>query len=429
MEKLLFFQLVIPTWQILLCVTLAASLMLAQKVKFAVISIYLFTLFWLYHLYRGDILAQLDGNPIVVAVYSVFGLAVGGLTLYAFFAPDAQTTGQPFVGPEMANLRKALLKRIDKMETAIKEAESKAMSEVHQSEEQRLDAESRAALLQTQLEEKAEILRRKESALKELEETLNGRIVDLEDQVKQKNVIVEQNGDPSSPDTNELENRAAELQAQLLDTEDSLRLREEKSKEMEEALNARIRELESQLVQKEAQLENGDNTKALEEALNAKIYDLQEQLGQKEAVLDRYDSDTDSIRIEMEQKASNLETQLREKEQSLEERERNARQLEENLSHKINDLEYQLREKEDLLEKLKREGFEQQQIMGELEGLRAELEQRNAVLQAKEMEVRMMKESMPDKGEEGEELENNSSEKGPRKSRLRSLLSSLEKGK
>jgi len=426
MEKVLFFQVVIPAWQIILCVTLAASMMLAHRGKFAVICIYLFVLYWLFHLYRTDILALIDGNPIAVAFYSVFGLAIGGLTLYAFFVPDSQSMGQPFAGPEMANLRKALLKRIDKMESAIKEAESKAMTEVYQSEEQKLDAESRAALLQTQLEEKAEILRRKEAALKELEETLNGRIVDLEDQVKQKELILEQRVEHTNGDVSGLESRAAELQAQLLDTEDSLRAREEKSKEIEEALNAKVQELEGRLSQKEALLENGDNTKQLEEALNAKIYDLEEQLGRKDALLERHDSDTDSARTEMEHKAANLESQLQERENALQEREGNAQQLEENLSRKINDLEYQLREKEDLLEKLKREGFEQQQIMGELEGLRAELEQRNTLLKAKEMEVHMIKQSMPDKVRE---LENNPMEKGPRKSRLRSFLANFDKEK
>ena len=156
---------------------------------------------------------------------------------------------------------------------------------------------------------------------------------------------------------------------------------------------------------------------------NGQIFGL---VNQKESLLEKYDGDTNSIRVDMEQKAAALETELREKEESLQSRETNARQSEENLSSKINDLELQLREKENLLEKLKGEGIDQQQMVGELEGLKAELENRNSILQAKEMEVRMIKQSMPDKVRE---LEKNPTEKGQRKSRLRSFLADIEKGK
>ncbi len=64
--------------------------------------------------------------------------------------------------------------------------------------------------------------------------------------------------------------------------------------------------------------------------------------------------------------------------------------------------------------------------MGELEGLRAELEECNSALQAKEMDVRMIKEGIPGKVKE---LEQNSAERGERKSRLRSFLAGLEKEK
>lgn len=426
MQKILFYQLLIPTWQIVLCACLTAFLMLSKRFHLIAISIYLFVLFWMFHLYRNDLLSLVTGDSIAVALYSVFGLALGTLTLYAFFSPGNDEQGTPFFGPEMANLRRALLKRIDNMESEIKEAESKAMTEVRQSEELQLDAESKATLLQTQLEEKAEVLRKKEAALKELEDSLNDKIVDLEDQVKQKDVLLEQQGDDIGAESTELEDKATELGAQLLDTEDSLREREENAKKLEETLNARIHEMENQLSHKEILLEKGDNTDELEEVLNARIHDLEAQLNQKESLQEKYDGETNSIRVEMEQKASTLEAELRDKAEALQSWEANARHSEENLSSQINGLELQLREKEDLLEKLKREGFDQQQMVGELEGLKAELENRNSILQAREMEVRMIKRSMPDKVRE---LEKNPTEKGPHKFHLRSFLAAIEKGK
>jgi len=254
------------------------------------------------------------------------------MILYPFITPEQSASTHITVGPEMANLRKALLKRIDKMETAIKEAETKVMNEGRESEEQKLDVEAKAALLETQLEEKAEVLRRKEIALRELEENLNGKIHNLEDEVKDKDgLLTMQNGEA-----------------------------------------------------------NGSMS-------------------------------------ELEAKASALEAQLAEKEESLRARESNARQLEEELSGKIQELETELRQKEELLKNLQKDDLQRQTTEAELEGLRAELHERNLILHAREMEVKMIKQSMPKRVRELEKFVQRQPEKEPGKSRLGSFLAAIEK--
>jgi len=63
-----------------------------------------------------------------------------------------------------------------------------------------------------------------------------------------------------------------------------------------------------------------------------------------------------------------------------------------------------------------------------LEGLRAELHERNLILQAREMEVKMIKQSMPERVRELDKIVQRQPEKEPGKSRLGSFLAAIEKG-
>jgi len=227
MQNLLFFELTIPTWHFVLFLSIVGCLMLMNKLKFCLLVTYLFVFFWVFYLYRADLIAIVAGDRILLAAYHLFGFIIAVLILYPFISPEQSAPPRTNVGPEMSNLRKALLKRIDKMESAIKEAESKTMTEVLQSEEEKFDAEAKAALLETQLEEKAEVLLRKEAALKELEENLNAQIQSLQDEVNQKDgLLAMQNGESGGNTTSELEAKASALEAQLMDKEETLRVRE-----------------------------------------------------------------------------------------------------------------------------------------------------------------------------------------------------------
>ena len=151
MQNLLLFELTIPTWHLVLFLSIIGGLMLMNKLKFCLLVTYLFVFFWVFYLYRSDLIAIVAGDRILLAAYHLFGFIIAVLILYPFISPERSAPVRMTVGPEMSNLRKALLRRIDKMETAIKEAESKAMIEVHQSEEEKFDVEAKAALLETQL--------------------------------------------------------------------------------------------------------------------------------------------------------------------------------------------------------------------------------------------------------------------------------------
>jgi len=337
MQNLLLFELTIPTWHLVLFLSIIGGLMLMNKLKFCLLVTYLFVFFWVFYLYRSDLIAIVAGDRILLAAYHLFGFIIAVLILYPFISPEQRAPARMTVGPEMSNLRKALLRRIDKMETAIKEAESKAMIEVHQSEEEKFDVEAKAALLETQLEEKAEVLRRKEAALKELEENLNGQIQSLQDEVKQKDGLLAMHDGESNGNTAELEGKASTLESQLMDKEESLRARESDARQMEQSLNSQILELENELRQKEESLamRNGEFS---------------------------------GVRSELEAKTSALEAQVMEREESLRARESNTKQLEEILNSKIQELETELRQKEELLTHLQKDDVQRQATEAELEG-------------------------------------------------------------
>jgi len=396
MQNLLLYELTIPTWHLVLFLTIVGILMLMNKLKFCLLATYLFVFFWVFYLYRADLIAIAAGDRILLAAYHLFGFIIAVLILYPFISPEQSAPARMSVGPEMSNLRKALLKRIDKMELVIKEGESKAMTEVRQSEEEKFGAEAKAALLKTQLEEKADVLQRKEAALKELEENLNGKIQCLEDEVKQKDGLLAMHNGESNGNTSELEGKASALEAQLMDKKEALRARESDARQLEEELSGKIQEMENELRQRDELLamqngESNDNTS------------------------------------ELEGKASALEAQLMDKEEALRARESNARQLEEELSGKIQELETELRQKEELLTHSQKDDLQRQTTEAELEGLKAELRERNLILQAREMEVKIIKQSMPERVRELDKIVQRQPEKEPGKSRLGSFLAAIEK--
>ncbi len=396
MQNLLLFELTIPTWHLVLFLSIVGSLMLMNKLKLCLLATYLFVFFWVFYLYRADLIAMAAGDRILLAAYHLFGFIIAVLILYPFISPEQSAPARMAVGPEMSNLRKALLKRIDKMELVIKEGESKAMTEVRQSEEEKFDAEAKAALLKTQLEEKAEVLRRKEADLKELEKNLNGQIQSLEDEVKQKDGLLAMHNGESNGNTSELEGKASALEARLMDKEESLRAQDSDARQMEQSLNSKIQEMEN-------------------------------ELRQRDELLAMHNGESNDNTSELEGKASALEAQLMDKEESLRARESNARQLEEELSGKIQELETELRQKEELLMHLQKDDLQRQTTEAELEGLRAELHERNLILQAREMEVKIIKQSMPERARELDKIVQRQPEKEPGKSRLGSFLAAIEK--
>ncbi len=83
----LFFEiisehLVIPAWQMGAFVIFVGAFMLARDYKLCLITTYIFTLYWGFFLYFGEVLDAFSSVP--ATLYVIFGCLHVGLTLLAF---------------------------------------------------------------------------------------------------------------------------------------------------------------------------------------------------------------------------------------------------------------------------------------------------------------------------------------------------------
>ncbi len=85
LSQMLLIELVIPAWQMALFIVTISVFMLIQRIKLTLITTFLFTFYWAFFLYWGNILASFAKFPFVAALYLVSGVIYIVLTLIAFY--------------------------------------------------------------------------------------------------------------------------------------------------------------------------------------------------------------------------------------------------------------------------------------------------------------------------------------------------------
>ena len=85
MSQMLLIELVIPAWQMALFIVTISVFMLIQRIKLTLITTFLFTFYWAFFLYWGNVLASFAKFPFVAALYLVSGVIYIVLTLIAFY--------------------------------------------------------------------------------------------------------------------------------------------------------------------------------------------------------------------------------------------------------------------------------------------------------------------------------------------------------
>ncbi len=332
----------------------------------------------------------------------------------------------------------------------------------------RSETEAKVSLLEAQLQDREETLRSKESAIKQLGESLTSKIQELNQLVTEKEALpglLEKHDSEIAILRSQTEAKVGLLEAQLQEREKALRKKESSSLQLEESFTAEIQGLEEQLREKESLLEsrqadlndlrskldeltggsqdivtlreedvvtinlldhNGEKGITSAEDLKgmaAEAERLRIQIQERDAMLTAKEAEVKMVTRTMEEEFSR---QLLEKEKFLRERDSAAKQQEETLAARIHDLECQLTEKEAPLE----EGREKdllQSMSAELERLRADLRDRNLLLEARETEVRMIKQSVQEKFKGLERIVQRPQGGEAKKSRLVSLLATVEK--
>jgi len=380
---------------------------------------------------------------------------------------------------QQAEIRSQAEAKVGMLEAQLRETEESLTAEIQELEHRLTEKEGLSGLLDKQ---QAEIRSQAvaevgmlEAQLRETEESLTAEIQELEHRLAEKEglsgLLAKQN-DEFATLRSDTEMKLGKMESQLQELEETLHKKESAIVQLEESLTAEIQELEDQLTEKESLLEtrqeelsglrskldsfgNGSDgvlTLREEDVVNINLSDhkgekaITPYMGEEKMAQDLKDTATETERLraqiqerdtmltakETEVKMINrtmeeeVSRQLFEKEESTRTRESAAKRQEDILTARIHDLENRLREKEALLEE--GEGKDRQQSMSdELESLKDELRDKNLLLQARETEVRMIKQSLNEKFRGLERIAQNPAGKDLKKSRLGSFLETIEK--
>lgn len=316
LQRLLLSELGIPAWQLVFFVGLISFFILTYRIRVGLVATYLIVLYWNYYVFRDYLYSVASGNFLALIAYVLFGLALAGLSLYTcfYFRESGPLPGLP--GFEISRLRGILLKRMEKMESAVLEAEARTVNEVREFNCLRQKVEDRFLPLEAQLQRKEEAFSSSGSIFKELETRQTAQIRGLEDQLREKE--------------DSLKLRDDELRNLKSAVEEDLSRRESGFREAREKFAARIHELEIELKEKEK----------LTEALHAEDNDR----GPKAA-----------------EYAFALEALLEAQEESFGRRAASFQEVIESLSDRIHQLERQLKEKESLVDPPEEKGKRKQE--------------------------------------------------------------------
>ena len=281
----------------------------------------------------------------------------------------------------------------------------------------------------------------------------------------------------------ELQQNDEALRAQALAAEEreerfqaTLRELENRLREKDSLLEERQEEITSLQQQAETEAGSVEEERKAGNEMQARIKDLEELLQAKENLLEEHEKIISDLKGQRDSDASALEATLRAREEDLQDRENNMQLLEESLNAEIQELEDRLNDKESLLrssqaelddlkEKLAAlgaspEGFvtlreedvvvasaaadgknkgseptrwwEESQGNGEsakdnMEALQTQLRERETMLAAKDVEIKMIKQAMQERVRELESVLQSQRTRKTGKSRLVSFLANLER--
>ena len=115
--QLVYFDLPIPVWHLVLYVSCISFLMIQRRFKLAIVTCYVLVLFWLHYIFRDNLVFIMNGDNVARTTYYLFGFALVLLSIYALF----------FLEDEAAEFElEKRKKEIAGLRTKAKEAKKKA---------------------------------------------------------------------------------------------------------------------------------------------------------------------------------------------------------------------------------------------------------------------------------------------------------------
>jgi chromosome segregation ATPase len=186
---------------------------------------------------------------------------------------------------EMEQLEKIVVERLGKLRAALKEGEAVVASENQHTEQVIESLRTEIAAQQAQLN----AARDKELATQKMEQTLNAKIHDLQNDVKKKEEALESR----SKEANDLKSKIDALGKQITQSESAIQQAKtetaneaKRAQQLVESSNGKIAALEAQVKDREAIIRAKESAlKSLEQRLNAKVQALESLVKNKDTLL------------------------------------------------------------------------------------------------------------------------------------------------
>jgi chromosome segregation ATPase len=186
---------------------------------------------------------------------------------------------------EMDQLEKIVVERLGKLRAAVKEGEAVVVSESQHNEQVIESLRTEIAAQQAQLN----AARDKELASQKMEQTLNAKIQDLQNDVKKKEEALESRG----KEVSDVKSKMDVLAKQISQSESAIQQAKaetasetKRAQELAESFNAKIAALEAQVKDREAIIRAKDSAlKSVEQRLTAKVQALEGLVKNKDTVL------------------------------------------------------------------------------------------------------------------------------------------------
>ena len=219
--------------------------------------------------------------------------------------PLARVKGGNAMGlnDEMEELERIVADRIGRLKAAVKEGEAVVSGEAQHTVQVIESLRENIAALEAKLKEVEESVRRKDSANQKMEENLNAKIHDLENDAKKKEEMLENRGG----EVNNLKSKIDEQAEQVAQLESSFQKAKaeeanqaKRAEQLSESSRAKIAALEAQLKDTEEIVRKKDSAiKGLEQNLTAKIQNFESQVRNKEGLLASRNAEIDDLQSQL----------------------------------------------------------------------------------------------------------------------------------
>lgn len=253
----------IPAWQLGVYLILVSFFVVTRRTMPCLGLTYFVTLYWLYRLFQPFFfVGEGGGSFLAVAGYILLALVFTGGLAYAYFGDRGpQVTG--FSRVEFLNVRRTLLKRVDKLESALlKATESKLDGEMRRFEELRQQLEARVSKLPL---ETSEVGWGDGTLRDEREEELALKLRELESQLLEKEELLRSvRGTPDRESDSGAE--TVPIEEELQEKDKALENLQHELQDWEEKLSARIQELEAEIGRLTGQLRDEEEKKIRSES-------------------------------------------------------------------------------------------------------------------------------------------------------------------